>query len=112
VPSDDSIWFDDQEDIGPARPKVPHGGPKQPVAGVEWRPWSLAFEHGYLLAESKNLQADIGSCPEESAECHEGGEGKRDHELTVLTCRNTMPPARDVPAQLIDFTIRRVFVYR
>jgi hypothetical protein len=68
VPSDNGFWFDNQEDIGPAGPEATEGGPKEPVASVEGRPRSLAFEHGDLLAESEDFQRRIGSCPEENTE--------------------------------------------
>ena len=59
MPSDDGFGFDDEEDIGPAGPEATEDGPKEPVASVEGRPWALAFEHGDLLAESKDFQRCI-----------------------------------------------------
>jgi hypothetical protein len=43
------------------RPKAAEGGPEEPVAGVEAWPRSLAFKHGNLLTESKDLQGGISS---------------------------------------------------
>ena len=91
VPTDDRFWLDYQEDIGPARPKAAQDGPEQPVAGVEGRPRSLAFEHSDLLAESQDFQSGIGSGPEQSAHGDQEGEKEFDHELTVLTRCKAMP---------------------
>src|SRR6516164_3052535 len=55
VPCDDGVRFDNEENIGPARPEAAEGGPKQPVASVQGRPRSLAFEHGDLLPQSEDL---------------------------------------------------------
>ena len=60
VPCDDGFWPDNQQDIGPARPKAAERR-EQPVRGVEGWPRSLALEDGELLAESQEFQG-IGSC--------------------------------------------------
>ena len=85
MPSDDGFRFDDEQDIGPTRPKATECGPKQAVASFLRRPGSLAFEHGELLAESEDLKRGIGPCPEESPEGNQDGEQELKHELTVLT---------------------------
>ena len=85
MPSNDGFWFDNQEDIGPAGPKATDGGPKDPVASVQRRPWSLTFEYGDLLAESEDFQRGIGSCPEENTESNDDSEQELEHELTVVT---------------------------
>jgi hypothetical protein len=61
VPSDDSFWFDYQEDSRPAGPKAAESSPEQPVEGVQGWPRSPAFEHGHLLAEGQDFQGRIGS---------------------------------------------------
>ena len=72
---------------------------RKPVAGVQRRPRSLAFEHSDLLAESQDFQSGIGSGPEQSAHGDQEGEEELDHELTVLTRRNATPvDALDVRA--------------
>ena len=65
MPSDNGFGFDDEQDIAPARPTATEGGPKEPVASVQRRPRSLAFEHGDLLAESEDFQRSIGPSPED-----------------------------------------------
>jgi hypothetical protein len=90
VPCDNSLRFDNQEDIGPARPKTAERGPEQPVTGDQGWPRSLAFEDGNLLAESQDFQGSIGSGPEESAHGGQEGEKELEHELTVVTWRNAM----------------------
>ena len=91
MPTDHSFWFDDQEDSGPARPKAAQGGPEQPIAGVQERPRSLAFEHSDQLAESQDFRVDISSGPAQSAHGDQEGEEELDQELTVLTRRNATP---------------------
>jgi hypothetical protein len=91
MPCGDGFWFHNQEDIGPAGPKAPQGGPEQPVAGVQVWPRSLAFEHSDLLAECQDFQGDIGSGPEQSANSNQDGEEELGHELMVLTRHNVTP---------------------
>jgi len=43
------------------RPEAMEDGPEESVARVEGRPQMLTFEHGDLLAESKDLQGCIAS---------------------------------------------------
>ncbi|HKE29375.1 MAG TPA: hypothetical protein VKB88_43795 [Bryobacteraceae bacterium] len=74
-----------QDDTGPAWLKAAEGGPEQPVAGIQGRPRSLAFEHSDLLAESQDFQGYIGSGADQSVRGDQEGEEKLDHELTVLT---------------------------
>jgi hypothetical protein len=82
VPSDDSFWFDNQEDIGPAGPKAAERGPEQTVADGQGWPRSLALEDGDLLAKRQNFQGSIGSGPEQSAHGDQEGKEELAHELT------------------------------
>jgi hypothetical protein len=88
VPPDDSFWFDNEEDIGPAGPEATESGPEEPVASVQRRPWSLAFDYGDLLAESEDFQRSIGLWAEENTEGNKDSEEELEHDLTFVTCRN------------------------
>jgi hypothetical protein len=88
MPADDGLGFDNEEDIGPAGPEAAESHPKQPVASLQWRPWSLAFEHGDLLAQSEDLQRGIASCTEENAESTQHSEEELDHKILVVTRRD------------------------
>jgi hypothetical protein len=52
MPADHSLGFDNEEDLGPAGPEAAESHPEQPVASVQGRPRSLAFEHGDLLSRT------------------------------------------------------------
>src|SRR5262249_16534531 len=86
VPCDNSLRFDNQEDIGPVRPKAGKRGPEQAVTGVQGWSRSLSFENCDLLAKSQDFQGSIGSGPEESADGGQEGKKELRHELTVVTC--------------------------
>jgi len=93
VPSDDSFWLDNQEDIGPTGPKAAEGGPEEAVARIQGRPRSLAFEHGDLLSQSEDLQGCVASRTEENAESTPHSEEQMDHELMVPTrCPGLLKP--------------------
>ena len=79
VPSDDGFRFDNQEDIGPARPKAAESGSKHPVTGAQGRPWVLPFEDGDLLAESQDFECGLGASPEARAEGNHEREKKLEH---------------------------------
>ena len=102
MPADDGLGFDNQEDIGPARPEAAESHPKQPVASLQWRPRSMAFEHGDLLAQSEDLQGCVASRTEKNAESTQHREEQLDHELTVARGANSMPRC----GQTVDFTMR------
>jgi hypothetical protein len=74
VLSDDGFRLDDEEDIGPARPEAAKRGPKQSVARIQGRPWSLALQYGDLLSKSEDLQGDITVRTEENEECTQYGD--------------------------------------
>ena len=61
MPADHSLGFDNEEDLGPAGPEAAESHPEPPVASVQGRPRSLAFEHGDLLAQSEDLQGGVAS---------------------------------------------------
>jgi hypothetical protein len=102
MPADDSLRFDNEEDMGPAGPEATEGGPEETVARIQERPRSLAFEHGDLLAQSEDLHCCVTSRTEENAECAQHSEKQLDHELTVVA-RGANSTSRS--AQTIDFTV-------
>ena len=63
VPADDGRGFDDDEDVGPARPPTAQDRPKEPVQRIQDWPRPFAFEHGDLLSESQNFEGGITSTP-------------------------------------------------
>jgi hypothetical protein len=70
----------------------------------------VAFEHGNLLAESEDLQGRVGSCPEGGSECNEEGEEELEHELRFQRNVTRGRSVQWMPAQPIDFIIRRSIV--
>jgi len=111
MPADDGLRLDNQEDLGPAGPEAAEGGPEEAVARIQGRPRSLAFEHGDLLAQGEDLQRGIASCTEENTESLQHSHEKLDHEILVVTRRDSGSITRRRPSQLIDFTFECSFVY-
>ena len=111
MPADDGLRLDNQEDLGPAGPEAAEGGPEEAVARIQGRPWSLAFEHGDLMAQGEDLQRGIASCTEENTESLQHSHEKLDHEILVVTRRDSGSITRRRPSQLIDFTFECSFVY-
>lgn len=88
MPADDSLGFDDLQDVHPAGPATRQGSPEEPVQGVQRRPRSLALPHRQLLPQGEDFEGDVAAILEEDPDGGEDGEDEFGHELTVVTWRN------------------------
>ncbi len=61
VPTDDSLGFDDDESLSPARPHVAKEKPEEPVTSAKPRPRSSLFHDRELLAQGSNLDGEVNS---------------------------------------------------
>ena len=57
MPADDSLGFDNLEDIHPAGPATRQGSPEEPVQGVQRRPRSLCASALPIAAAGRGLRA-------------------------------------------------------
>ena len=88
VPADHGLGLDDDQDVGPAGPKVAEGGPEESVQGVQYWPRPLAFEHGELLTEGEDFEGGIAPTAKEGRDAGNEREDGFGHELTFVTWRN------------------------
>jgi hypothetical protein len=82
VPADHGLGLDDDQDVGPAGPKVAEGGPEASVQGVQYGPRPLAFEHGDLLTEGEDFEGGIAPTAKEDRDASNEREDGFEHELT------------------------------
>jgi hypothetical protein len=76
VPGDNRIWLDDDQDIAPRRPKPTEQNPKCSIPHSEARARVFSLEDAQLLAERKDLEAEIVAGPEEGGEAAEKADEK------------------------------------
>jgi hypothetical protein len=68
VPSDDSFWFDHQEDSGPAGPKAAEGRPEESIQLVSDRTRSFAFKHRDLPSEGEDFESRVTPTAKDDSE--------------------------------------------
>ena len=88
MPADDGRGFDNDEDVGPARPTVAQGSPKDSVQPVQSWPRPFAFEHRDLLSEGQDFESSVTPTAKENSERRKECEDRVDHELNFLAWRN------------------------
>jgi len=59
LPSDDSIWLNNQEDIFPSRPKLGYYYPEHSIRRLELGALLASFQHHELLPEREVLHREI-----------------------------------------------------
>jgi hypothetical protein len=59
MPADDSLWFHDEEDVGPAGPDAAQGSPEEPVQPIHMGTGPLPLEDCDLLSEGENLEGGV-----------------------------------------------------
>ncbi len=61
MPANDSLGFDDDESVSPARSEVAKENPEEPVVTAEARPSSSRFHDCELLAQGGILDCEVKS---------------------------------------------------
>ncbi|MBV9675439.1 MAG: hypothetical protein JO185_03840 [Acidobacteriaceae bacterium] len=74
MPSNHGLGLHHEEGLGPARPQMTQGNPKDPISSPKLRSWLLPFEHRQLLSKSHSLQSKPVTRQEESAQVSEHSE--------------------------------------
>ncbi len=83
MPTDDGFRSDDDERIGPAIPEGAQHHPEQAVAALEAGPGMPSLEHGELLAQGENFQAEVVAGAKEAEEIGKECGSELGHEPTV-----------------------------
>ena len=68
APARDGCGLHDNEDVGPAGPKLSQSGPEEPVQPIQAGPRPFTFEHGDLLSEGEDFEGGVAPMAEEDAE--------------------------------------------
>lgn len=84
MPANHGFGLDQDEGLGPTGPDVAKGGPKQPIAGVQGWPRSLAFQHGDLLAQSSDFEGGITPTSKERAQRDKAGKDRFDEHEPIF----------------------------
>jgi hypothetical protein len=71
MPSDDGIGFDEDERVRPTRPKGAESDPEETVDWSKVRAGTLAPEHGKLMAEGEDFEAEVVAGTEEGLQIRE-----------------------------------------
>ena len=61
VPSNDGVWFHDDEHVGPPGPDSPQHDPKEPIDGGQSRTWMAARQDRELLPQRQVLERQVTS---------------------------------------------------
>jgi hypothetical protein len=89
MPGDNRLWFDNDQDVGPCRPKAAEQNPKHSILDSHPRARLCSLEHAQLLTEGKDLEAEVVAGTEECAEAVEEAQEKWNHELGFIAYRRT-----------------------
>ena len=84
MPGDNGLWFDDDQDIGPCRPKPTKQNPKYPILDSQPRTRIFSLEYAQLLTEGEDLEAEIVAGTKEGAEAGEEANEKWNHGLRFI----------------------------
>jgi len=68
MPGDNSLCFDDDQDLVPCRPESGQKYPKQPILDAQPRARILPLEYAELLTKGQDLKAEAVAGTEEGAE--------------------------------------------
>ena len=79
------VWLDDHEHLFPTGPQPTERNPEQSVERVQLRSRVLLVEDGDPLAQSHDLQGELGTGPDEHAKASQERKDKIVHETTVVT---------------------------
>jgi hypothetical protein len=67
MPRENGFWFDDYQDVIPFRPESAEQNPKHPIPHSWPRARVRSLENAQLLAECKDLKAEVVSGAESAA---------------------------------------------
>jgi hypothetical protein len=79
MPADNRLWFDDNQDVAPRRPKTAEQNPKYSIPDSQPRARMFSLEYTQLLTEGKDLKAQVVARTEEGAEAGEQADEKWNH---------------------------------
>jgi hypothetical protein len=80
VPSDDGLWFDDDQSLAPSRLEPAERNPKHSILDSQSRARSFPLQYAQLLTESKDLKSETATGTGKSAEAVEELNHKCNHE--------------------------------
>ena len=102
MPADDSLWFHDEEDVGPAGPDAAQGSPEEPVQPIQPGTGSLPLERGNLLPQGEDLQGGVPATTEEDANGSQASKDELEHKPYVVTCVTPRQRASAGQPQVLD----------
>ena len=76
MPGDNGFRFDNDQHVAPCRPKPAQQNPEHPILRSQSRARMFSLEYAQLLAQGKDLEAEIVAGTEESAEAGEEADEK------------------------------------
>jgi hypothetical protein len=71
VPADDGVGLHEDQDVGPAGPKLSQSGPEEPVQPIQTGTGPFPLENRDLLSEGENFEGGVAATAEEHADCSE-----------------------------------------
>ena len=79
MPANNGLRFDDEQVVDPCRPKAAEQDPEYPILGLQRGARAFPLEHGQLLTEGQDLQAQAVPGTEEGVEKRQEADEKANH---------------------------------